>query len=81
MDYKLTSLELKRDLSRLWIHVDMDAFFASVEELDNPQLKTVPMAVGGTGMITTANYLVRQHQQQPHNTLHVGSVKLVVLLG
>ena len=34
------------------------AFYASVEERDNPALKAVPMAVGGMGMITTANYTV-----------------------
>jgi nucleotidyltransferase/DNA polymerase involved in DNA repair len=33
-----------------------------VEELDRPDLKSKPMAVGGMGMITTANYEVqRQH--------------------
>ena len=47
------------------IHVDMDAFFASVEMRDNPALKQVPMAVGGSsdrrGVLTTANYLARKY--------------------
>lgn len=36
----------------------LQAFYAAVEERDNPALKDVPMAVGGIGMITTANYKV-----------------------
>lgn len=30
------------------IHIDMDAFFASVEQLDHPELRNRPVAVGGT---------------------------------
>ena len=61
VDPKVTSLEATRDLSRTWLHVDMDAFYASVEERDQPSLKQQPMAVGGMGMICTANYLVSMH--------------------
>ncbi len=46
------------------IHLDMDAFFASVEMRDNPALRNVPMAVGGSsdrrGVLSTSNYLARK---------------------
>lgn len=57
-DKKVVDLESTRDLSRIWMHVDMDAFYASVEELHDPSLADKPMAVGGMGMICTANYEV-----------------------
>ena len=44
VDKELTRLEAHRNLTRTWLHVDMDAFYASVEERDDPALKTVPVA-------------------------------------
>lgn len=54
----------RADLDLNFCHVDMDAFFASVEERDNPKFKNIPMAVGGLsnrGVLTTANYVARKY--------------------
>ena len=45
---------------RTWLHVDMDAFFAAVEELERPELRGRAFAVGGMGMISTASYAARR---------------------
>lgn len=49
-------------------HIDMDAFFAAVEERDNPRLKGLPIVVGsapfegkGRGVVSTANYKAREY--------------------
>ncbi|GAB4853426.1 hypothetical protein Ancab_017617 [Ancistrocladus abbreviatus] len=60
-DRKIAELEATRDLSRAWLHVDMDAFYAAVETLANPSLEGKPMAVGGLSMISTANYEARRY--------------------
>lgn len=53
---------------RIIAHIDMDAFFAAVEERDNPQFRGLPIAIGadpmkgrGRGVVSTANYKAREY--------------------
>lgn len=57
-----------RDTARKIIHIDMDAFFSSVEERDNPALIGKPVIIakhprktGGKGIVSTANYEARKY--------------------
>lgn len=49
---------------RILAHLDLDAFFATVEEIENPSLRTRPLVVGGDphgrGVVATANYVARR---------------------
>ncbi|EPY50024.1 DinB translesion DNA repair polymerase [Schizosaccharomyces cryophilus OY26] len=59
IDTYMQELQSCRDLSQVIVHVDCDAFYASVEELRNEKLKNIPMAVG-KGVLCTANYMARK---------------------
>ena len=58
-DRLIAELEVARDLTQHVVHIDCDAFYAAVEQLERPELKDLPFAVGG-GVLTTCNYVARQ---------------------
>ena len=68
---------LSQSMKRRILHIDMDAFFAAVEEKRNPTLKGKPVIIGGSGdpskrgVVATANYEARKfgvHSAMPLRT-------------
>jgi DNA polymerase IV len=57
------SREQSSEPQRRIVHMDLDAFYASVEQRDNPELRGKPVAVGGSrerGVVATASYEARR---------------------
>jgi DNA polymerase kappa len=57
---KIIDLEETRDLSKIVVHIDLDAFYASVESLDDPSLVGKAFGVGH-GVLSTASYEARKY--------------------
>eukprot|EP00033_Pygsuia_biforma_P003382 GCRY01003705.1.p1 GENE.GCRY01003705.1~~GCRY01003705.1.p1 ORF type:complete len:724 (+),score=168.70 GCRY01003705.1:161-2332(+) len=61
VDALVASFEQSRNLHRIWLHVDMDAFYIACEIRENPSLKDKPCCVGHEkSIISTSNYVARK---------------------
>ncbi|MBR1714212.1 MAG: DNA polymerase IV [Treponema sp.] len=69
-------------MGKIFLHVDLDAFYASVEQLDNPELKGKPVIVGGSdrrSVVSTASYEARA--RGVHSAMPIFMAKRICLDG
>jgi DNA polymerase kappa len=60
-DSRLNFLKNQIRFDKIWMHLDMDMFYAAVEIRDDPSLANIPMCVGNKSMISTSNYIARKY--------------------
>ena len=58
---RINEIRSRRETNKLWMHIDMDMFYAAVEIRDNPTLADKPVAVGDKSMVATSNYVARKY--------------------
>lgn len=84
---KMNPAHLDNDTSRKIIHIDMDAFFASIEQRDRPELRGKPVAVGhadSRGVVATASYEARKfgvHSAMPSSRAKMLCPQLIFVEG
>ena len=59
-DSMAKTIESRRDMTRIIVHIDLDMFFAAVEMKHRPELVDKPIAVGSDQMLATSNYVARK---------------------
>ena len=56
---RIEILKNKRRFDKIWLHLEMDNFFTSIEIRDNPSLKDIPIAIGNISIISSTNIIAR----------------------